>query len=55
MNSEIYAMIVVKIGGKIMFNNVYPREKYLKKIRPFYDSDIIKVITALEGVEYHLF
>ena len=33
-------MIVVKIGGKIMFNNVYPREKYLKKIRPFYDSDI---------------
>lgn len=43
----IYAMIVVKIGGKIMFNNVYPREKYLKKIRPFYDSDIIKVITGI--------
>lgn len=40
-------MIVVKIGGKIMFNNVYPREKYLKKIRPFYDSDIIKVITSI--------
>lgn len=40
-------MIVVKIGGKIMFNNVYPREKYLKKIRPFYDSDIIKVITGI--------
>lgn len=39
-------MIVVKIGGKIMFNNVYPREKYLK-IRPFYDSDIIKVITGI--------
>lgn len=40
-------MIVVKIGGKIMFNNVYPREKYLKKIRLFYDSDIIKVITGI--------
>ena len=40
-------MIVVKIGGKIMFNSVYPREKYLKKIRPFYDSDIIKVITGI--------
>lgn len=40
-------MIVVKIGGKIMFNNVYPREKYLKKIRSFYDSDIIKVITGI--------
>lgn len=40
-------MIVVKIGGKIMFNNVYPREKYLKKIRPFYDLDIIKVITGI--------
>ena len=30
-----------------MFNNVYPREKYLKKIRPFYHSDIIKVITGI--------
>lgn len=30
-----------------MFNSVYPREKYLKKIRPFYDSDIIKVITGI--------
>ena len=30
-----------------MFNNVYPREKYLKKIRPFYDSDIIKVIIGI--------
>lgn len=40
-------MIEVKVGGKIMFNNVYPREKYLKKIRPFYDSDIIKVITGI--------
>lgn len=30
-----------------MFNNVYPREKYLKKIRPFYDSDIIKIITGI--------
>ncbi|MBQ8708645.1 MAG: ATP-binding protein [Succinivibrionaceae bacterium] len=30
-----------------MFGNVYPREKYLSKIRPFYDSDIIKVITGM--------
>lgn len=30
-----------------MFSNVYPREKYLKKIRPFYKSDIIKVITGI--------
>ncbi len=30
-----------------MFKNVYPREKYLKKMRPFYDSDIIKVITGI--------
>ena len=30
-----------------MFKNVYPREKYLKKIRPFYNSDIIKVITGI--------
>lgn len=30
-----------------MFHNVYPREKYLEKIRPFYESDIIKVITGI--------
>lgn len=30
-----------------MFKNVYPREKYLRKIRPFYESDIIKVITGI--------
>lgn len=30
-----------------MFKNVYPREKYLGKIRPFFDSDIIKVITGI--------
>ena len=30
-----------------MFPNVYPREKYLSRIRPFYDSDIIKVITGI--------
>jgi hypothetical protein len=30
-----------------MFRNVFPREKYLSKIRPFYDSDIIKVITGI--------
>ena len=30
-----------------MFKSVYPREKYLSKIRPFYSSDIIKVITGI--------
>jgi hypothetical protein len=30
-----------------MFENVYPREKYLVKLRPFYNSDIIKVITGI--------
>jgi hypothetical protein len=29
------------------FNKVYPREKYLTRIRPFYNSDIIKVITGI--------
>lgn len=30
-----------------MYKHVYPREKYLSKIRPFFDSDIIKVITGI--------
>lgn len=30
-----------------MNNKIYPREKYLSKIRPFYDSDIVKVITGI--------
>lgn len=30
-----------------MFKNVYPREKYLKKIRPFYDSDIFLQVQIL--------
>lgn len=30
-----------------MFKNVYPREKYLSKIRSFYYADIIKVITGI--------
>ena len=30
-----------------MYRKVYPREKYLSRIRPFYDSDIIKVITGI--------
>ena len=29
------------------FKHVHPREKYLKSVRPFYDSDIIKVITGI--------
>lgn len=30
-----------------MKRKVYPREKYISKIRPFIDSDIIKVITGI--------
>lgn len=30
-----------------MFKNIYPREKYLSRLRPFYDSDIIKVVTGI--------
>lgn len=30
-----------------MFSGIYPREKYLARLRPFYDSDIIKVITGI--------
>ena len=30
-----------------MFTKVYPREKYISKMRPFFDSDIIKVITGI--------
>lgn len=30
-----------------MKNRIYPREKYLSKIRQFYDSDIVKVITGI--------
>jgi len=30
-----------------MKSRIYPREKYLSKIRPFYDSDIVKVITGI--------
>lgn len=31
----------------LMKERIYIREKYLKKIRPFYDSDIVKVITGI--------
>ncbi len=30
-----------------MKNKIYPREKYLSRIRPFYESDIVKVITGI--------
>ena len=30
-----------------MKEKIYPREKYLSTIRPFYDSDVIKVITGI--------
>lgn len=34
-------------GRVEMFSKVYPREKYISKIRPFVSSDIIKVITGI--------
>lgn len=39
-----------------MKRKVYPREKYLEKIRGFYDSDIIKVVTGIRrcGKSYFL-
>ena len=30
-----------------MREKIFPREKYLKKIRPFFDSDVVKVITGI--------
>lgn len=30
-----------------MISKIYPREKYLSRIRPFYDSDVVKVITGI--------
>lgn len=30
-----------------MKERIYPREKYLARLRPFYDSDVIKVITGI--------
>ena len=33
--------------GNFVFKKVFVREKYLSKIRPFYESDVIKVITGV--------
>lgn len=30
-----------------MIKKIYPREKYLSKLRPFYNSDVVKVITGI--------
>ena len=30
-----------------MYKKIYPREKYIGRIRPFFDSDIIKIITGI--------
>lgn len=38
------SIIMVEV---IYMNDVYTREKYLKKIRPFFHSDIIKIITGI--------
>ena len=37
-----------------MNEKIYPREKYLSKIRPFYDSDIVKVITGIRRCKLDL-
>ena len=34
---------------------MFLREKYLSKIRPFYDVDLIKVITGIQGRSYYLY
>jgi len=30
-----------------MYQKIFPREKYISRIRPFFDSDIIKIITGI--------
>ena len=30
-----------------MKERIYPREKYLSPLRPFYDSNVVKVITGI--------
>lgn len=30
-----------------MYHKIFPREKYISRIRPFFDSDIIKIITGI--------
>ena len=30
-----------------MVEKIYPREKYLERIRPFYSSDVVKVVTGI--------
>lgn len=39
--------IIVLKEDDYMKDKIYPREKYLARIRPFYDSDIVKVITGI--------
>ena len=34
-------MVRVERRNRLCYREVYPREKYLSRIRPFYDSDII--------------
>lgn len=46
--NELYYVIIYVLEGEIyMIKDIYPREKYLRKIRPFYHSDVIKVITGI--------
>lgn len=40
---KLRSIILIEYGGKFMIK----REKYLEKIRPFYDSDLIKIITGI--------
>lgn len=41
--TKYYYSVIMFIGDELMIK----REKYLKKIRPFYDKDLIKVITGI--------
>lgn len=47
--TRVYDKIIAK-REENMFKKVYPREKYLKKIRPYINSDIVKVITGMRRV-----
>lgn len=38
-----------------MFHNVYPREKYLTRIRPFMNPILLKSLQELEDAVSHLY
>jgi predicted AAA+ superfamily ATPase len=44
INDKIFSVEAIAMKK---FHDVYPREKYLKGIRPFYKSDVIKIVTGI--------